>query len=156
MAAGLGAVLPAARAAGGALWMQGRGVQIYRCDPAGSPPGWRLLGPDAVLTDAAGTRLGTHGIGPSWRAVDGSAILAAPVASSPAPAGNAVPWLLLRVTSRTGSGAFADTAYVARLQTSGGVAPAGGCDAGHAGAQMRVPYAAIYVLFREAPPAVLP
>ena len=35
--------------------------------------------------------------------------------------------------------------FVQRLQTQGGKAPAGGCDAAHAGATSRVPYSARYI-----------
>ena len=38
-------------------------------------------------------------------------------------------------------------AYVVRTRTEGGVAPATGCDASHADAEVRVPYSAVYLFF---------
>jgi hypothetical protein len=40
--------------------------------------------------------------------------------------------------------------WVQRVRTSGGLAPATGCDAAHAGAVVRVPYTATYCFFASA------
>ncbi len=58
---------------------------------------------------------------------------------TPAPAAGDIPWLLLSVKSAEGSGALARAKFVQRVQTKGGVAPAVGCDAAHAGTEARVP-----------------
>jgi len=43
---------------------------------------------------------------------------------------------------------MADVAFVVRTATRGGGAPMRGCDAGHVGAERRVPYEATYLFFR--------
>ena len=153
LVAGLGwvAAVASAHAGEGAIEMRGRGVQVYRCEPtAVAGFGWRLEGPEAVLYDAAGARIGTHFAGPTWQANDGSSVVGETVASSAAPEANAVPWLVLRARSHAGAGAFASTRFIARVRTAGGAAPLHGCDAGHDGLESRIPYSATYMLFRQA------
>jgi hypothetical protein len=58
-----------------------------------------------------------------------------------------VPWLLIGATAHTGQGQFSKVTFVQRLNTSGGKAPAAGCDAAAVGAEKRVPYSADYVFF---------
>jgi hypothetical protein len=137
----------AARAAGTVIELHGKGAQIYHCEQAGSGYAWHLTAPDAVLTDAAGHVAGHHFAGPSWQAKDGSTIVGEALVSSAGLQRNAVPWLVLHVKSHTGAGEFASVSYVVRSHTSGGAAPATGCDQAHAGAELRVPYTATYTLF---------
>ncbi len=141
------------RAEAAALQFLGRGVQIYDCTGSGTPS-WTLKAPDAVLYDAAGGAIGQHFAGPSWRAKDGSTIVGQVLVSSAAPLAGAIPWLVLRVTSHGGQGLFSAVGYVTRTATQGGVAPATGCDAGHVGAELRVPYSATYIFF--APVGAMP
>jgi hypothetical protein len=63
------------------------------------------------------------------------------------PVEGAIPWLLLRAKSNEGAGALASVKYIQRVDTTGGVAPSAGCDAGHAGAETRVEYSANYVFY---------
>ncbi len=135
-------------AAGSTLVAVGTGAQIYACtQQPGSAYAWRLKAPDAVLTDSAGRRIGRHFAGPSWQATDGSTVVGEPLVASPAPRPRAIPWVVLRATSHTGDGGFAGVSYIVRSMTSGGAAPAGGCDVGHAGAEARVDYSATYTFF---------
>ncbi|HEY0780557.1 MAG TPA: DUF3455 domain-containing protein [Gemmatirosa sp.] len=142
--------------AGTTLVAVGTGVQIYGCAPAvdvhagaaaATAFAWRLTAPDALLTDSAGRRVGRHFAGPSWQAEDGSTVVGELLVASPAPRAGAIPWLVLRARSHSGDGVFAGVSYVVRSQTVGGVAPAGGCDAARAGAEVRVPYSATYTFF---------
>ena len=55
-----------------------------------------------------------------------------------------IPWLLLKAKSNDGAGKLSAVRYITRTDTSGGVAPASGCDAGHAGAEAPVQYLATY------------
>ena len=64
-----------------------------------------------------------------------------------APAADAIAWLLLRVTSTTGTGLLSDATYVQRLNTAGGKAPATGCDATTAGTDTRSGYLADYYFY---------
>lgn len=119
------------------------GVQIYTCEGAG----WKLLAPRATLTADSGNVIGSHYGGPAWEARDGSTVKAARDAGV-AGAPGAVDWLRLKATSTaTGpAGArLAGTSYIQRINTAGGVAPAGSCALG---ASAEVPYTADYVFFK--------
>lgn len=122
-----------------------RGAQIYTCKAKAADPaqfGWALKAPDAELFDQAGVKIGRHYAGPTWESNDGSRVAAEAVQSSPVQ--GAVAWLLLRAKSHEGAGTLASVTYVQRVDTTGGVAPAEGCDAEHAGAEARVEYSANY------------
>ncbi len=136
----------------------GVGAQVYTCTASGGQDAgvdggattyaWVLKAPDAKLFDACNEQVGTHGAGPSWTStVDGSVVKGAKVMQANAPAAAGVPWLLLRATSTSGSGVFGDISYVQRVNTSGGNAPATGCDAGTVGAETRVDYSADYYFY---------
>jgi len=126
------------------------GAQIYGCAATDGKFGWTLRRPDATLTDAKGAEVGKHGAGPSWTAKDGSSVSAAKAAQADAPAADAVPWLLLRATATSGKGRFSQVSFVQRLATRGGEAPATGCDAAHAGTEVRVAYSADYYFYMGA------
>lgn len=101
------------------------GVQIYESKP--NPAGgfqWSLKAPEAELKNAAGEILGKHGAGPSWTLNDSSSIVGTvpPLKNLAAPAG--IPWLLVAVKAKSGSGTLDKVDYVMRVATEGGVAPA--------------------------------
>jgi len=125
-----------------------KGVQIYSCKATGSSYAWTLKGPDATLSDAKGHAIGKHFAGPSWQAVDGSVVVGETLSASPSPDAGAVAWLVLHAKSHSGHGEMASVQYIVRTRTEGGVAPAAGCDAAHAGTEVRVPYSAVYLFFR--------
>jgi hypothetical protein len=127
------------------------GFQVYQCALKTDAPatwGWKLTGPEATLTNASGAAVGRHFAGPSWAGNDGATVVGKVVASAPAAQPGAVAWLLLTITSREGQGLLTPTTSVQRLQTQGGSAPQGGCDADHASGVARVPYTATYVFWR--------
>lgn len=74
-------------------------------------------------------------------------MVGAKVEQAPAPAPGAVPWLLLRATSTSGSGLFSAVTFIQRVDTQGGTAPASGCDASHVGAEARASYSADYYFY---------
>ena len=123
------------------------GAQVYACTGAGGQFSWVLARPDATLADASGAVTGTHGAGPSWKSKDGSSVVGKKLAQAAAPDAGAVPWLLLAATSTTGSGQFTGVTFVERVATKGGIAPATGCDATHAGTEVRANYSADYYFF---------
>jgi hypothetical protein len=125
-----------------------KGVQIYTCKAANSSYAWSLKAPDATLADANGNAIGKHFAGPTWQATDGSAVVGEPLNASPSPNAGAVAWLVLHAKSHEGNGQMASVQYIVRTHTEGGVAPATGCDAAHAGNEVRVPYSAVYLFFR--------
>jgi len=132
------------------------GVQKYTCQPDGT---WLFTDPEAVLYKTAGAPkpIGTHFLNfatgrPVWQAKDGSSVEAARFAAASGGPGN-IAWLLLqaRVTLVGPDGdRLADTTWVQRLNTSGGVAPAGTCTPGD---RIAVDYEADYFFWRAGSPA---
>ena len=115
--------------------LDGSGVQVYQCVKGQ----WTLLQPAAILTED-GKPVGLHFKGPVWvSTVDGSEVGAAPVAT--VTQSGAIPELLLKSTANRGTGLFGSVDFIQRLNTKGGVAPAGSCADG---AQTAVPYSADY------------
>ena len=129
------------------------GVQIHRCEAAGDGFAWRLLAPRADLYDDRGKHIGTHFGGPTWKASDGSSVMARRVDGvSVDPA--AIDWLLLEahtpVTGADGGDRLAHTSYIQRINTAGGRAPAAAdCNANTAGAIDEVPYTADYAFWKK-------
>ena len=137
-----------------ALSVQARGVQIYECGVSKADPArfeWIFKAPEAELFDRAGNRIGKHYAGPTWEADDGSTVAAAAKERDDGPDANAIPWLLLSVTSAEGNGVFGHTLSVQRLNTSGGKAPADGCNQAQLGKIARVNYRAIYNFYVARP-----
>jgi hypothetical protein len=132
------------------------GAQVYACGagPAGGEPAyaWTLKKPDATLSGDDGHAAGTHGAGPSWTSTDGSSVVGKKLAQADAPAGDAIPWLLVGAVSTTGAGVFSGVTYIQRVATSGGKAPGSGCGPDTVNAETRVPYAAEYYFFRGGKP----
>jgi hypothetical protein len=123
------------------------GVQVYACNATRGAPAWTFQAPEATLTGPDGQAAGKHFAGPTWEGTDGSRVVGAKVAAAtPDPA--AIPWLLLGAASHAGGGRMAEVTFVQRVATSGGNAPAGGCDASHVGEAARVPYRAAYCFYR--------
>ena len=137
--------------------LEAHGVQRYAC--AGSPAAgyaWAFVAPDADLyTQGVHTRLSVHHTaGPSWRASDGSAVVAA-LAARETPDPTAIPWLLLRVTSASGDpdGTMAPITWIQRVSTCAGLAPAAAtCNADTVGKAVEQSYDALYVFYSEATP----
>lgn len=126
------------------------GFQIYTCQPQGSSYAWLLSQPQAVLVEKGHKPWALHYGGPSWTAMDGSTVTATRVDGAPAPSSSDIPWLLLKAASNTGpdGGTFKSTTFIQRLNTSGGQAPATGCDADHVGSTARIYYTADYYFYR--------
>jgi Protein of unknown function (DUF3455) len=133
------------------LVVHASGVQKYTCQANGT---WLFTDPEAILDKATGTPkpMGSHYLNfatgrPVWEAKDGSSVEAARKASAPAGAGN-IPSLLLQAVATSGGSdgdRLAGTTWVQRLNTSGGVAPAGTCAPGTTAA---VPYTSDYFFWR--------
>jgi len=132
-----------------AFALEADGVQVYACAAGATSYSWAFKAPEASLTEAGGRAAGTHYAGPTWESTDGSKVVGAKLEAA-TPDAAAIPWLLLRAASHAGSGRMEDVTFVQRIQTSGGNAPAEGCDASHVGALARVPYRALYCFYRKA------
>lgn len=132
--------------------LQAKGVQIYTCSPGqdGAAPSWTFKAPRADLADAAGAPAGRHSAGPTWEWPSGDLVVGEVLQKAPAAAGD-IPWLLLRVKSSKGTSPWGKVAFIQRLDTAGGVAPAAGCDAAHLGVEAQVAYTAAYALWGDRP-----
>jgi Protein of unknown function (DUF3455) len=124
-----------------------KGQQIYSCKVDGAQAAWTLKAPDAQLFDKDGKAFGKHFAGPSWEASDGSRVVGKAAANAPSPDADSIPWLLVKVVSHEGQGVLTPVTSIQRINTKGGKAPASGCDAGHAGQEVRVAYSADYLFF---------
>ncbi|WP_433968242.1 DUF3455 domain-containing protein [Tunturiibacter gelidiferens] len=133
------------------LTVTGKGAQVYACQQTDSGPQWIFKAPDATLTDESGTPVGTHGAGPSWTSQDGSTVKGDLLQKSPSPEPQAIPWLLLKAASTSGSGIMARVEFIRRSDTHGGIAPTTGCDAQHLTTTTRVPYTATYTFYSAKP-----
>ncbi|MFE0026496.1 DUF3455 domain-containing protein [Amycolatopsis sp. NPDC059021] len=119
---------------------RGEGVQIYGC----ANGAWSLIQPAATLF-SHGRAVALHSKGPVWTStVDGSTVGAAAVPGAAVQHPGAVPELLLKANQNLGDGVFGKVTYVQRLNTRGGVAPAGACTTG---AQTAVRYSADYAFW---------
>jgi len=120
------------------------GVQIYTAEVGkDNRLAWALTAPDATLS---GDFKGRHTKGPTWECTDdGSKVEGRKVDSAPAPAPDAVDWLLLDAKSHSGEGRLSKVSFIQRLNTAGGKAPAAAPL--KAGDVVRVPYTADYIFF---------
>ena len=133
------------------LVLHATGVQKYTCQANGT---WLFTDPEATLFKTNGTAkpVGTHFLNfssgrPVWQLEDGSRVEAARTQSAPGGAGN-IAWLLLQTvvtTSGPDGDRLGQTTWIQRLNTSGGVAPAGTCAPG---ATIAVPYSTDYLFWR--------
>lgn len=131
----------------------GAGEITYECKAkkdAASQFEWSFIGPDAVLNDRSGKAVGKY-YGPpaTWESSDGSKVTATQLAVAPAGSGN-IPHQLVRANPSVGTGAMFGVAYIQRIATKGGVAPAAACSAANAGSKEKVRYQADYIFWKAA------
>ena len=126
------------------------GVQKYKAlQKAGDPSSfeWVLTGPQADLFDASNAKVGTHSAGPNWTISAYDSLFAqhfTPARTTASPDGTRhVDWLLLMPKAgKAPTGIFANVAYIQRIATTGGKAPA--TLPTHAGETADVNYTAVY------------
>ena len=125
------------------------GAQIYECrasDKGGWA--WMFVAPEANLFNQKDEKVGTHGAGPHWAALDGSKTVGVVKARADAARPADIPLLLLTAKSAGTPGKMANVTSVQRLNTEGGNAPATGCAAAaDAGKRIKEGYTADYVFF---------
>jgi uncharacterized protein DUF3455 len=120
------------------------GTQNYTCNGQGE---WGPAVPDAKLYASNGHQVGTHYAGPTWQFQDGSTAVGQRIGMYVA-SETSIAWLLLKVLSTTvgpDGDRLTQTTYIQRLNTVGGVPPAGSCTAGN---KASVPYEADYYFYR--------
>jgi Protein of unknown function (DUF3455) len=129
------------------------GVQIYDCKAAADgTASWVFRAPEADLFGHRGRIAGSHYVGPTWEALDGSTVVGARVAGVSVDA-SAIPWLLLQAASHTGKGRMSKVTFIQRVNTGGGLAPAGSCELG---AVAEVDYTADYLFYTAKPQRGVP
>jgi hypothetical protein len=156
--------------AGNKLFLVGHaiGTQQYICLPLGSSFAWTLFGPQATLFKDDTKQIITHFLSPNpsedgmpratWQhSKDRSAVWAMAIASSSdlkSVERDAIPWLLLEVVGDqegpAGGARLTRTAFIQRLNTSGGTAPMNGCSVStDIGMRVLVPYKADYFFYKN-------
>jgi len=128
------------------LKLAARGAQVFRCEKRDGQGAWAFRQPDAELLDAAGKVVGRHGANFSFEHVDGSRLVATIAAHDEAPKPTDLRWLLM-TTRSFGKGAFEGVTHVQRINTTGGMPPAG-CDAAHAGRVLRIDFTSDFLFYR--------
>ena len=125
------------------------GSQIYECKPSDKGGfAWVFVAPEANLYNQKDEKVGTHGAGPFWAALDGSQTLGTVKAKANGTRANDIPLLLLSAKSNGVAGKMARVTSVQRLNTDAGAAPAKGCaEAADAGKRVKEGYTADYVFF---------
>ncbi|MBQ1761606.1 MAG: DUF3455 domain-containing protein [Aquincola sp.] len=130
----------------------GVGEITYECraKTTGTGHEWVFVGPQADLNNRMGAKVGSY-YGPpaTWAANDGSRITGTQVAVAPAMAGS-IPLQLVKANPATGMGAMNGIAYIQRVATQGGVAPASVCDGAALGRKQVVKYQADYIYWKAA------
>jgi Protein of unknown function (DUF3455) len=141
-------LIPAANEQAAFTW-SATGVQIYECKAnASGALAWAFVAPEAELFNAQKERVGSHGAGPHWTALDSSKTVGQVKSRTDARLSSDIPWLLLTAKSAGGPGPMAAVTSVQRINTSGGVAPSTGCAAvADVGKISRQAYTADYVYF---------
>jgi hypothetical protein len=130
--------------------VKAEGVQIYRCKAKGE---WEFKAPEADLFDDKGKKIGKHyrsDSGPTWESTaDGSSVVGKVDKPAAAPKADSIPWLLLKAISRKGDGLFSKITYIQRVDTEGGIMPSEKPANAAVGDELKVPYKAIYIFYRE-------
>jgi|SRR5450432_1922903 len=132
------------------------GTQDYKCTApadAATAYAWVFIAPEAVLSDACGTQVGTHYAGPGGAATprwqftaDNSFVQGMKVQSSPV--AGSIPELLLARTDSSPAGTLANVTYVQRLAPVGGAAPdAADCAPGNVDEVRKADYSAEYYFY---------
>ncbi|MBG0562959.1 DUF3455 domain-containing protein [Actinoplanes aureus] len=124
-----------------------RGVQVYGCQNGT----WTLIEPAASLTGVTLHPVkkvtALHFRGPSWQSdQDGSLVEGNPegVLRAPSDHPDSIPQLRITAKTTRGDGVFGQVTYIQRIDTVGGIAPAGPCTGT---ATTAVPYRAVYRFF---------
>src|SRR5512139_1843379 len=124
--------------------LSARGLQTYECRATpgdASKAAWVYVASTLELFDASDKPAGRHTFPPPvWEAPDGSKFAGTQKAG-------AAPWLLVSTRSIGAEGRFAKITSLQRVNTKGGVAPAGGCDMKAIGRREQVPLRADLILF---------
>lgn len=110
---------------------------------------WLATGPDAVLKDEKGNKLGEYSGPPAkWSFSDGSFVTGSQVSVSSNGEKN-IPLQLVKADTSGGQGLLTTVSYVQRVNTKGGVAPSKKCSADNEGDKADVDYKAEYRFWKS-------
>jgi hypothetical protein len=134
-----------------------KGVQIYVCVQDAKDTTrriWLFTEPRALLyADSGyhqyvGKHYFEHGKNPTWEYADSSKVSGIKLQQANSADSQAVPWLLLKVGDTKGTGSLAPVAFIQRLYTKGGKAPAT-ANKSQKRHFLEVPYTAEYFFYSE-------
>jgi hypothetical protein len=132
-----------------------KGVQIYICTRDAKDTAnyiWTFKEPRANLYADTGYHqlVGQHyfdsGKDPTWETADGSKVSGIKVKQADSPDSTAIPWLLLQSVAGSGSGTLTRAAFIQRIRTKGGKAPAA-ANRQNQGQTIEVAYTAEYLFY---------
>ncbi len=130
------------------LRAHGRGTQKYACPISATSK----TVPHAILLHGDdGNLVAIHFGGPTWEALDGSAVVGdtSNAKHFRVPDPDAIDWLLIPARSTTGNGQLSRVTYIQRLFTKGGTPPAAGCGQADQ-TEVLVEYSAEYLFYGPA------
>ena len=131
--------------------LHAEGVHVFECKPLAADPSrfaWAFSGPDATLYDG-GRPVARNAAENVFEAITDRSSVSAAIRSHQDGGPSNLPWLLLRARSTPDDGLFARVTSLQRVNTAGGVAPVGGCDADNAGKEARAAFTADYYFYRR-------
>jgi hypothetical protein len=128
-----------------------KGDITYTCSAKAGMAGqfeWVFTGPKAAMTLRNKQNIGTY-FGPpaTWLHNDGSVVTGMQVAVAPNNP-SSIPLQLVKANPKAQAGVFAETSYIQRVSTVGGIAPANPCNASIFGVKQTVEYAADYIFWK--------
>lgn len=129
------------------LTLHAKGEQIYQCISQQGAYSWQLQRPAAQLFDEAGHKVGSHSAGPEWTYQDGSRVTGRVVNKFDVTPNSAVAWVLLEAVNHHGEGVLANSRFIQRVKTHGGLPPASDCNSNHLGMEKPVAYSADYIFY---------
>jgi hypothetical protein len=131
------------------LLLHAKGEQVYQCISQQGVYSWQWQKPEAQLFDETGRVAGSHTAGPEWTYQDGSRVTGGLLKKADVEPDSAVAWLLLEAVNHHGAGVFANSNFIQRVKTRGGLPPVAGCDGNHLGMEKSVAYSADYIFYTK-------
>jgi hypothetical protein len=149
--AGITSAITASADEEAAFALRAEGTHIFECKTVASNPdryAWAFTAPDATLYDA-GRPVARHAAENQFEALADRSSLSATLRARQDGGADNLPWILMRALPTEDAGLFAGVTSVQRVNTSGGVAPAAGCDADNVGKEARSRFSADYYFYRR-------
>ena len=150
--AGLNPALRASVAEGDpAFMLSATGESIFECRPTLTQPNafqWVFVAPNATLFEGARS-VGRLATANTWESSSDRSSVSGLMRASQAGGVNNMPWTLMAATPSGDSGLFGGVTSIQRVNTTGGIAPATGCDASRSGSEARVAFSADYYFYKR-------